>query len=85
VIERAGYAHLGMQFHCEMTPALIRAWTDDPAWLEEVEAERTKNGGRGVQNAEQMLDQIESRCARMNALAARLYSRWAEGLADGLK
>lgn len=80
-IERDGLAHLGMQFHCEMTPPLIRAWTDDPVWLEEVEAERRQTGGRGVQDAEQMLDRVEARCARMNALAARLYSRWAEGLA----
>ena len=26
VIERPGCAHLGMQFHCEMTPELVRAW-----------------------------------------------------------
>jgi GMP synthase-like glutamine amidotransferase len=80
VIERDGYAHLGMQFHCEMTPPLIRAWTDDPTWLEEVALERRVNGGAGVQNAEQMLDQVEARCAAMNRLAARLYARWAEGL-----
>src|SRR5262249_1955784 len=66
VIERAGYAHLGIQFHCEMTPALIRAWTDDPTWLEEVELERRVNGGPGVQNAEQMLDRVEERCTAMN-------------------
>lgn len=80
VIERDGYAHLGMQFHCEMTPALIRAWTDDPTWLEEVAVERRVNGGPGVQNAEQMLNQVEKRCAAMNDLAARLYLRWSEGL-----
>lgn len=81
VIERPGYAHLGMQFHCEMTPQLIRAWTNDPTWLEEVEIERRVNGGPGVQNAEQMLDRVEARCAAMSLLAARLYSRWSEGLA----
>lgn len=80
VIERATFAHLGMQFHCEMTPALIRAWTDDPTWLEEVEAERRANGGPGVQDAEQMLDRVEERCAAMNRLAARLYARWSDGL-----
>jgi GMP synthase-like glutamine amidotransferase len=80
VIERATFAHLGMQFHCEMTPALIRAWTDDPTWLEEVTLERRLNGGPGVQNAEQMLDRVEERCAAMNRLAARLYARWSEGL-----
>ena len=80
VIERDAYAHLGMQFHCEMTPALIRAWTSDSTWLEEVEAERRGNGGPGVQNAEQMLDRVDARCAAMNELAARLYTRWSEGL-----
>jgi GMP synthase-like glutamine amidotransferase len=80
VIERDGYAHLGMQFHCEMTPRLIRAWTDDPTWLEEVTIERRVNGGPGVQNAEEMLDRAEERCAAMNQLAARLYSRWSDGL-----
>jgi len=81
VIERDGFAHLGMQFHCEMTPPLIRAWTDDATWLEEVEAERRSNGGPGVQDAEQMLERADARCATMNQLAARLYSRWSEGLA----
>jgi len=81
VIERAGYAHLGMQFHCEMTPSLIRAWTDDPTWLEEIVAERRATGGAGVQDAEQMLDGVEARCAAMNRLAGRLYARWSEGLA----
>jgi GMP synthase-like glutamine amidotransferase len=81
VIERPGFAHLGLQFHCEMTPALIRAWTDDSTWLEEIEAERRRNGGPGVQGAERMLDGAELRCAAMNALAGRLYSRWSEGLA----
>lgn len=80
VIERPGCAHLGMQFHCEMTPDLIRAWTDDPSWLEEVEIERRVTGGPGVQNADQMLDRVEERCAAMNRLAARLYARWSEGL-----
>ncbi|HTT10600.1 MAG TPA: type 1 glutamine amidotransferase [Burkholderiaceae bacterium] len=80
VIERAGYAHLGMQFHCEMTPDLIRAWTDDPTWLEEVEIERRVNGGPGVQDAEQMLERVEERCSVMNRVAARLYARWSDGL-----
>jgi GMP synthase-like glutamine amidotransferase len=81
VIERDGYAHLGMQFHCEMTPELIRAWMDDATWVEEVETERRTNGGPGVQNAEQMFERVEERCAAMNRFAARLYARWSEGLA----
>jgi GMP synthase-like glutamine amidotransferase len=80
VIEREGFAHLGMQFHCEMTPDLIRAWTDDPVWIDEVEVERRLTGGPGVQGAEEMLEQADERCATMNAWAGRLYSRWSEGL-----
>lgn len=79
-IEREGYAHLGMQFHCEMTPALIRAWLQDPTWREEIEEERRATGGPGVQEAERMLERVEERCARMNARAARIYERWSEGL-----
>lgn len=81
VIERDGFAHLGMQFHCEMTPALVEAWTGDPVWIEEVETERLETGGAGVQDAEQMVERVEQRCAAMNRLAARLYARWSEGLA----
>jgi GMP synthase-like glutamine amidotransferase len=79
-IERGGYAHVGMQFHCEMTPALIRAWLDDRTWVEEIEEERRITGGPGVQDAERMLERVEERCARMNAYAARIYARWSEGL-----
>lgn len=81
VIERDGFAHLGMQFHCEMTPALIDAWTSDPVWIEEVEVERRETGGPGVQNAEQMRNTAAPRCAAMNAVAARMYDVWSEGLA----
>jgi GMP synthase-like glutamine amidotransferase len=80
VIERDGFAHLGMQFHCEMTPSLIRAWMEDSVWIEEVEEERRANGGPGVQGAEAMLDRAGERCAAMNALAGRLYARWSAGL-----
>jgi GMP synthase-like glutamine amidotransferase len=80
VVERDGYSHLGMQFHCEMTPALIGAWLDDPGWLEEVETERRETGGAGVQDAGQMRDQAPARCDAMNTIAARLYARWSEGL-----
>ncbi|MCS7100856.1 MAG: type 1 glutamine amidotransferase [Burkholderiaceae bacterium] len=80
VLERDGFAHLGLQFHCEMTPALIRGWLAQPDWLEEIVAERRATGGPGVQDAEAMLHEVQARCARMNALAARLYDRWREGL-----
>lgn len=81
VIERGGYAHLGMQFHCEMTPGLIRSWLADGSWRAEVDAERSANGGAAVQDAAQMLVQLGARTQALNALAARLYQRWSRGLA----
>lgn len=81
VVDRGGYAHLGMQFHCEMTPALVRSWLADETWVAEVEQERRTNGGPAVQDAAAMLHDIQARTARMNALAARLYDRWSRGLA----
>lgn len=80
VIERDGCAHLGMQFHCEMTPALVRDWARDPEGVAEVAEERRQTGGPGVSDAEAMLRDVETRTRRMNALAARLYARWAQSL-----
>ncbi|MFZ5541084.1 MAG: type 1 glutamine amidotransferase [Pseudomonadota bacterium] len=81
VVDRGGFAHLGMQFHCEMTPALVRSWLADETWIAEVEHERRTNGGPAVQDAAAMLRDVHARTARMNALAARLYDRWSKGLA----
>jgi GMP synthase-like glutamine amidotransferase len=81
VIDRGGYAHLGMQFHCEMTPALVSAWVADGTWVAEIEEERRTNGGPAVQDAAEMLRDVQARTSRMNAFAARLYDRWSRGLA----
>ncbi len=80
VIARAGYAHLGLQFHCEMTPALVRDWATDPDGVAEVADERARNGGPGVTDADAMLAEVDARTQRMNALAAHFYARWAAGL-----
>lgn len=82
VLERPGHAHLGLQFHCEMTPALIRAWLAQERWRRQpAPAERGADTLAAVQTAEEILDCMEQRTRRMNTLAARLYERWAEGLA----
>jgi GMP synthase-like glutamine amidotransferase len=62
--------HLGMQCHVEMTPDLIRSWSD--GW----------RGGAGpaVQTAEEMQERLDERVRELNAVAARLYDRWVEGL-----
>ena len=78
VIERPGFAHLGMQFHCEMTPALVQAWMATGG--EEIAQERVATGAPGVQSAPRMLADAAARSARMHTLARHLYARWAEGL-----
>jgi GMP synthase-like glutamine amidotransferase len=81
VIERAGYAHLGMQFHCEMTPALVAEWVGHEG-QREIEEERARTGGPGVQSPESIRADAEARLSQLNALASRLYARWARGLAQ---
>ena len=80
VLEHAGVAHLGMQFHCEATADIVRNWTGDDTWYDEVVAERAATGGPAVQDAQAMHEDLELRCARMHRLAACLYARWAQGM-----
>lgn len=81
VVEHAGVAHLSMQFHCEATPAIVRHWSTDDSWFDEVQAERAATGGPAVQDAEAMCEDLELRCAAMHRLAARIYGRWWRGAA----
>lgn len=81
VLEHAGVAHIGMQFHCEATPAIVRLWSGDDTWYDEVQAERAATGGPAVQDAEAMRDDLEARCAAMHVLAGRIYARWWRGAA----
>ena len=71
--------HLGMQCHVEMTPGLVRAWCQD--WEKEVEslARRTAS----VQTPSQMTESLEEKTRALNAIADRLYDRWAAGLSRG--
>ncbi|MBC8119618.1 MAG: type 1 glutamine amidotransferase [Burkholderiaceae bacterium] len=80
VIERKRMVHLGMQFHVEMTPQLIRAWSTDPNGVREINAAIRKQGGDGVQRPEDMLSNVEERTQRMEAIARRIYGRWTQGL-----
>ena len=81
VLEHAGVAHIGVQFHCEATPAIVRLWSGDDTWYDEVQAERAATGGPAVQDAEAMRDDLEARCAAMHVLAGRIYARWWRGAA----
>jgi GMP synthase-like glutamine amidotransferase len=80
VVERDAVWHLGLQFHIEMTPELVTAWADDPGAADEIEEERARTGGPGVQSPAQMCRDVERRCEAMRVLAWRLYDRWAQGL-----
>ena len=80
VVPRGACAHLGMQFHIEMTPELVRLWSGKPSSEEEIEAERHATGGPAVQSPAEQREDLEARCARMGVVAERLYERWAGGL-----
>jgi GMP synthase-like glutamine amidotransferase len=67
--------HLGMQCHVEMKPDLIRRWYADAG--EEVRS----HAGPSVQTPEQAEERLAERVRDLNAVAARLYDRWVEGLA----
>jgi len=82
VIEHAGIAHVGMQFHCEATPEIVRTWSGDDTWYDEVQAERQATGGPAVQDAAAMREDLEPRCAAMHVVAARIYARWWRGAAE---
>ena len=81
VVDHAGVAHLGLQFHCEATPSIVRHWSSDDSWFDEVQAERAANGGPAVQDGEAMREDLELRCAAMHELASRIYGRWWRGAA----
>jgi GMP synthase-like glutamine amidotransferase len=67
--------HLGMQTHVEMTPDMIRAWYADAG------DEVTPHAGPSVQTVQEATERLDERVRSLNAVAARLYDRWVEGLA----
>jgi GMP synthase-like glutamine amidotransferase len=67
--------HLGMQTHVEMTPDMIRAWYANAS------DEVTPHAGPSVQTAAEAAERLVERVRALNAVAARLYDRWVEGLA----
>jgi GMP synthase-like glutamine amidotransferase len=66
--------HFAMQCHVEMTAELIEAWCHSGA--EEI----ASHPGPGVQSAEEMQRDLDTRLAGLHRLADRIYSRWIEGL-----
>lgn len=67
--------HLGMQCHVEMTPGMIASWCE--SGLEEIEAAA---GVASVQTPAAMQERVAQRVRDLNAVARRLYDRWAARL-----
>ena len=80
VIERKSHAHLGMQFHVEMTPALVNGWISDPNGRRELDQAIERQGAVGVQSAEEIVSNLDQRTQRMSRIADRIYQRWLCGL-----
>jgi GMP synthase-like glutamine amidotransferase len=66
--------HLGLQFHVEMTPEMIRNWCQSGA--REIE----RSACATAQPASEIESHVQARVAVLNGVAARLYARWIEGL-----
>ena len=76
VIEREHATHMGMQFHVEMTPHLVKSWVTDPHGTQEIDEAFKRQGGIGVQRAEELLHTVNERTQRMSVIADRIYDRW---------
>ncbi len=76
VLGPQGGIHLGMQFHIEMTEALIRDWNTD--WADECDVTRPLPAS--VQTTERQLKDMPQALPIMRSVADRLYGRWVQGL-----
>lgn len=67
--------HLGLQCHVEMTAAMVRDWcTVGASELQEAAS------SPGVQSAAAMQIDLSQRIEQLQAVAARIYGRWIEGV-----
>jgi GMP synthase-like glutamine amidotransferase len=66
--------HIGMQCHVEMTAALIESWLDADA------GELAQARGANVQPAAAIRAAAAVHLPALNAVAAAVYARWAQGL-----
>lgn len=67
--------HLAMQFHVEMTPALVQQWVDKSR------QRLARIRSPYAQPEEAILANLEQKAAAQQAVARRLYGQWLEGLA----
>jgi GMP synthase-like glutamine amidotransferase len=68
--------HLAMQFHVEMTPALVQQWVDKSR--QRLACIRSPY----AQQEDTILAGLEQKTAAQQAIARRLYGRWLAGLAS---
>ncbi len=69
--------HIGMQFHLEMTPALIRSFLEANGDTLDREVAA---GNPAVNTRNQLLADLEARTAGMLDMLRVVYGRWAQGL-----
>lgn len=69
--------HLGMQFHLEMTPALIRRSLERNGHHLERELAAA---GPAVSTRSEVVEALEARTAAMHEVLLRLYRRWSRAL-----
>jgi GMP synthase-like glutamine amidotransferase len=69
-----GDRHLGMQFHIELTHAILASWLRGGA--EDIAAFPVPT----VQSPEEISRDVDSRMAALNQQAERVYERWIAGL-----
>ena len=66
--------HIGMQFHCEVNETKVREW------ITEGEVEICTSSSPGVQSIQSMLDTLDDDLHVSQTIAARIYTKWAQGL-----
>lgn len=69
-----GDRHLGMQFHCEVDAPKVRDW------IAAGHQEMQESNSPGVQAAHTILATLAHDITASQALASRIYCRWAQGL-----
>ncbi|PPD11315.1 type 1 glutamine amidotransferase [Methylophilus sp.] len=67
--------HIGLQCHIEMTPDMVKMWTEQ--WKNDI---ATSAASPAVQRAHTMLADVEDDCEVLHGVADKVYSRWIQGL-----
>jgi len=68
--------HIGLQCHIEMTPEMVKVWTEQ--WKSDI---ASAAASPAVQSADTMLAEVAEDCDVLHQVADKVYSRWIQGLA----